>query len=266
MNRDPNALLAKMPWLAALCQPSAHSIELSSACGGAIDLSALDAALSGLDLTTFVPLPIRRAVRHRQLAWLGGRVCAERALQLLGVSSCSVPRGAEGEPVWPPGVAGSITHADSSAHALVVRRSDQAGIGIDSERVIDPATQQAVAAVCCSPSEQTAWLQGPDALAKTTVLFASKEAFYKAAWPALRRFIDFDEVEAHSWQTAQGRVLLRTTGRLPRAEFAATYCLDEARSMVHVSVHLEASLVARLAQTRPDGCAVERPLRVGGPA
>ena len=250
MHQDPDALLVKVPWLATLCGPPAHVIGLFGAQAASVELPALDASLSGLDLLPLLPASIRRAVRRRQIAWIGGRLCAERSLQLLGLLSHSVPRGPGGEPIWPQGVAGSITHTELSAHAVVVRRTDGAGIGIDSEHVVDPKTQQAVAAVCCNVIEQTAWLQGPDSLVRTTLLFAAKEAFYKAAWRALRRFIDFDEVAAHAWNAAAGTILLRTAPPLPKAEFEAAYRLDETLATAHVSVNLDASLVARLAEAR----------------
>jgi 4'-phosphopantetheinyl transferase EntD len=155
MHQDPDALLVKVPWLATLCGPPAHVIGLFGAQAASVELPALDASLSGLDLLPLLPASIRRAVRRRQIAWIGGRLCAERSLQLLGLLSHSVPRGPGGEPIWPQGVAGSITHTELSAHAVVVRRTDGAGIGIDSERVVDPETQQAGAAVCCNVSEQT---------------------------------------------------------------------------------------------------------------
>jgi enterobactin synthetase component D len=250
MHRDPNALLVKAPALAALCRPPEHWTALPGAQGASVGLAALEAAVSGLDLGSLLPVTIHRTVRRRQLAWIGGRVCAERSLQLLGFSTCSVPRGPDGEPLWPQGVAGSITHADLSAHAMVVRRNDGAGIGIDSEPIVDPTTQQAVAAVCCNPKERSAWLQGPDHLVKTTALFAAKEAFYKAAWPALRRFIGFDEVEAHAWHAATGVIALRTIGALPESTVDATYRLGECGKTMHVSISLDAPFVERLTQVR----------------
>jgi enterobactin synthetase component D len=247
---DPDPLLAKVPWLAAHCGPPAHVTGLFGAQGASVELPVLEDALSALDLRPLLPASIRRAVRRRQIAWIGGRLCAERSLQLVGLPSHSVPRGPGGEPVWPQGVAGSITHTELTAYAVVVRRTDGAGIGIDSERVVDQESQQAVAAVCCNVSERTAWIQGPDAFVRTTLLFAAKEAFYKAAWPALQRFINFDEVAAHGWDTIGGTILLHTTSALPKAEFEAAYCFDEALATVHVSVNLDASLVTHLAEAR----------------
>ena len=133
MHRDQDALLVKVPWLAALCGAPAHLIGICGAQAASVELPALEVALSALDLTPLLPASIRRAVRRRQIAWIGGRLCAERSLQLLGLSSHSVPQGHGGEPIWPQGVAGSITHAELSAHAVVVRRTDGAGIGIDSD-------------------------------------------------------------------------------------------------------------------------------------
>jgi enterobactin synthetase component D len=267
MERDLNALLVKAPSLAALCGPPAHLGGAAGTQSSSVQLPSLEAALSALDASALVPDSIRRAARRRQIEWIGGRLCAERALQLLGLPFQAVSGGPSGEPLWPRGVAGSITHAESSAHALVMRRSDGAGIGIDSERIVDPQAQQAVAAVCCDANERAAWLRGPDAPVRATLLFAAKEAFYKAAWPALRRFIEFDEVEAHAWDEPGGTIVLRTAPTLPDAQVRAVYRIDEARSTVHVCVHLDASLVHRLAQARDrsHGAGIGFPRRRHGP-
>jgi enterobactin synthetase component D len=250
MEQDLNALLVKVPSLATLCGPPAHRSSVADTQSSSVELPSLDADLSALDARTLVPDSIRHAVRKPQIEWIGGRLCAESALRLLGPPFHAVPRGPRGEPLWPQGVAGSITHEESSAHALVMRRSDGAGIGIDSERIVDPQAQQAVAAICCNANERATWLQGPDALVRTTLLFAAKEAFYKAAWPALRRFIEFDEVEVHASNVPDGTIVLRTSTTLPDAQLQAIFRIDEARSTVHVCIHLDASFVHRLTQAR----------------
>jgi 4'-phosphopantetheinyl transferase EntD len=48
-------------------------------------------------------------------------------------------------PVWPDGVVGSITHTGDFAAAAVAWAADIAGLGIDSEQVIDPAAARDIA-------------------------------------------------------------------------------------------------------------------------
>jgi enterobactin synthetase component D len=189
-------------------------------------------------------------VRARQVGFVGGRLCAEQALALLGLPACGVPRGDAGEPLWPHGIAGSITHTDVAAHALVLRGAGCAGVGIDSQAVVDAQAGADVASLCCSPAERAAWLHGTDALLRTTVLFAAKEAFYKAAFPIVRRFIDFDEAEAVRWDAANGTVTLRADARLApaRPEFVAHYRVEAA--VVHASLLLDEASAGGL---RPAG-------------
>jgi enterobactin synthetase component D len=215
--------------------------------GAALDLAVLAKALSSHDFAALLPTALRRAVPRRQLAWLGGRLCAERALEQLGVCDAGVPRGAHGEPVWPAGIAGSITHTEALACAVVTRRADQAGLGIDSEMLVDTDAQQAVAAVCCTPLERDKWLRGPDVQIRTTLLFAAKEAFYKAAWPAVRRFVDFEEAVVDGWDPASRSLALRLGPTMVPAVVTARYRVDEVRAVVHVRVTLDEALVARLA-------------------
>ena len=104
-----------------------------------------------------------------------------------------------------------------------------------------------VAGVCRSATERAAWLSGPDAALRTTILFAAKESFYKAAYPSVRRFIDFDEVDAVAWDDAGGTLVLRPRERLaaPGMLVAAHYRVD-ATAEVHARVVLDTALAAGL--------------------
>jgi len=235
----------------ALFRPSAHVLDIAGdahdLAGASLPLAALDAALGASAFATLLPPALQRSVRRRQLGWIGGRLCAERALAALGQPHRGVPRGDGGQPVWPPGIAGSITHTDAAAHALVVGRADCAGVGIDSERLLGAAGYADVASVCCSAAERAAWLAGPDAALRTTILFAAKESFYKAAYPTVRRFIDFDEVDAVAWDVASGSLVLRPHERLaaPGTLVTAHYRIDDG-SEVHAAIVLDAALAGRL--------------------
>lgn len=253
--RLTEALQAVAPRVAelgeALFWPSAHihgaDLNAKDFAGFSLPLAALEDVLGASAFATLLPPAAQRMLRRRQLGWIGGRLCAEHALKVLGQLHCGVPRGDGGEPVWPAGITGSITHTDFAAHALVLRRADCAGVGIDSERTLDATEQADVASVCCSAAEREAWLGGPDAALRTTILFASKESFYKAVYPTVQRFIDFDEVDAVAWDAAGGTLVLRLDERLADRNtlVTASYRVDAA-SDVHASVVLGAAHTALL--------------------
>lgn len=71
---------------------------------------------------------------ERKNEFTAGRRAASQALRLLHVSNERVERGLQGEPVWPGGVVGSISHSDSLAVACVGRTSGFASLGVDLER------------------------------------------------------------------------------------------------------------------------------------
>ncbi len=230
-----------------LWRAPAHVFALDAIAHSACSLSlrALDAALQGVTLAPALPKTMRNAARRRQLSFIGGRLCAERALAQHGASDAVVGQGSAGEPLWPATLRGSITHTDTSAHAVVLAGEQWSGIGIDSELVA--ATGDEIVAVCCTATERRSWFGSvPDPL-RATLLFSAKEAYYKAVYPSVRGFVDFTEVEVRSWDTARGELALYPVadgplaGMLPRAD--ARYRLDlSATPCVHAAVVLHSSL------------------------
>jgi 4'-phosphopantetheinyl transferase EntD len=55
---------------------------------------------------------VARAVGKRRREFSTARACARDALVELGEPPQAIPTGPKGEPLWPPGVVGSITHCD----------------------------------------------------------------------------------------------------------------------------------------------------------
>src|SRR5688500_4932672 len=66
-----------------------------------------------------------------------GRRCASEAMARLAptLADVVVPRGEHGQPLWPPGIVGSISHTGDVVWAAVARRRHAAGLGIDVERI-----------------------------------------------------------------------------------------------------------------------------------
>ena len=56
---------------------------------------------------------------NRQWEFTAGRLCAVQAIRGLGGSETEIPVGERGEPIWPKGFVGSITHTQGYAAAAV---------------------------------------------------------------------------------------------------------------------------------------------------
>ena len=139
---------------------------------------------------------VARAVVARKREFATGRACARRALADLGFSPRSVPAGSAGEPCWPSGVVGSITHCEGYRACAVASNSSFLAIGIDAERN-RPVTDRVLAAVA-SEKEMTMVcrldrLDGE--ISWTALLFSAKEAVFKALFPLTRRRFGFAAAE-----------------------------------------------------------------------
>ena len=73
------------------------------------------------------------AVEKRRREFALGRACARAALAQLGIHDAVIGRGPDAAPLWPAGIAGSITHTDGYACAVVSR--ERRAIGVDAERI-----------------------------------------------------------------------------------------------------------------------------------
>lgn len=125
-------------------------------------------------------------VRRREYS--SGRRVARYALGMLDVHGSAVSARSRA-PIWPPGIVGSITHSRILALAMVGRSRDVAGIGIDLElqqRVTDQLARRVLLA------RERERLAEPD---WPTMLFAAKEAVYKAVNPLIGEYLAFTDVE-----------------------------------------------------------------------
>lgn len=135
---------------------------------------------------------MRGAVPARRREFALGRGMARAAMQALGLRGCAIPMADDRAPVWPDGVAGSISHGGGLCLSVVSADPCVAAIGID----VDSATALAedLWPVVCDASERN-WLAGQPAcdrgrLAK--LIFCAKEAAYKAQYPLSGRLFGFD--------------------------------------------------------------------------
>ncbi len=136
------------------------------------------------------------AVDKRVREFTTARACARRALAALGAPADEVPAGPKGEPIWPAGVAGSITHCDGFRAAAVARTAEVVSVGIDAEpnAPLPPGLLPDVA----GPDEigHLRSLAAHDpSVAWDRLLFSAKESVYKTFFPLAGRWLGFEDAE-----------------------------------------------------------------------
>ena len=137
---------------------------------------------------------VSKAVVSRRREFATARTCARTALGRLGLPAVAIPVGPKGEPLWPPGAVGSITHCDGYRACAVARMEDLVTIGIDAEP--HAKLPDGLLADIARPEE----LPGLRELAHREplvhwdrVLFCAKEATYKAWYPLAQRWLGFED-------------------------------------------------------------------------
>ena len=117
-----------------------------------------------------------------------------RGARGLGLPPSPLGSGTKGEPLWPPGVVGSITHCEGYRACAIARSSSALMLGIDAERNA-PLRDGVWEEVAHGRERQ---LRGADAgggYHLDATLFSAKEAIFKAWYPLARRWLGFGDAE-----------------------------------------------------------------------
>jgi 4'-phosphopantetheinyl transferase EntD len=132
-----------------------------------------------------------RVMNSRVKEFTTARTCARRALLKLGLPPSPILRGPHREPLWPPGVVGSITHCNGYRAAAVAKQQDVLTVGIDAEIHDElPAGVLEQALV----DEERYWLaQAPEGIHWDRLIFSAKESVYKAWFPLTGRWLGFED-------------------------------------------------------------------------
>jgi 4'-phosphopantetheinyl transferase EntD len=157
---------------------------------------AVEARHDPTDVTLFPEeqAVVGRAVEKRRREFTTARMCARTALFELGFPAVSIPTGEHGEPQWPAGVVGSITHCDGYRASAVGRLEEIVTLGIDAERhaalpaglLGDIARREELPSLRRLESERSDvhW---------DRLLFSAKESVYKAWFPLAKRWLGFED-------------------------------------------------------------------------
>jgi len=140
------------------------------------------------------------AVVKRRREFTTVRVCAREALLGLGFDPAPLVPGQGGAPVWPQGIVGSMTHCQGFRAAAVANSDEVEAIGIDAEPNA-PLLPEVLAAIA-SPDE-IRMLRDMGSrycgVALDRLLFCTKEAVYKAWFPAHGYYIPPSQIRVDLW-------------------------------------------------------------------
>ena len=149
----------------------------------------------------------------RRRASGAARQVARALMARLGYAQLSILKSASGAPIWPAGLCGSIAHDDRVAVAALGLRRDIAAVGIDVEPTVP------------LPADMLDLIATPDELRTIAddplggkLLFAAKEAVYKAVHPLDGVFLEFHDIAVD----LAGRTATTRTGRV----LSLRYCLS----------------------------------------
>lgn len=134
------------------------------------------------------------AVEKRRQEFTTARECARAALADLGFRPAPILAGQRGEPLWPDGIVGSLTHCDGYRACAVARSSEIVTVGIDAEPnaalpeglLSDIARPEELPSLCrlARDSPRVHW---------DRLLFSAKESVYKAWFPLAKRWLGFEQ-------------------------------------------------------------------------
>jgi 4'-phosphopantetheinyl transferase EntD len=134
------------------------------------------------------------AVEVRRLEFVTARACAREALAQLGLPAQPIPVGGRGEPLWPAGVVGSITHCAGYRACALAPTSALLTIGVDAE-VDDPLPDGLIGDIALPEEER--WIEAAAAadpgVSWDRLLFSIKESIYKAWFPLTQSWLGFED-------------------------------------------------------------------------
>jgi 4'-phosphopantetheinyl transferase EntD len=119
-----------------------------------------------------------------------GRQVARRALGELGLEPRALERDADGVPVFPSGLVGSITHTGRShTFAAAAVLPGARGLGLDAETLRELGPE--IGARIFGREELADFAKRPSL---ALIGFSAKEAYYKCVFPSLRQVLEFHDV------------------------------------------------------------------------
>ena len=148
------------------------------------------------------PEQLRQWVKKRQAQFLAGRIAAKNALSFMNLIDQSVAIGKHREPIWSKGIVGSISHSNNFSIAAVLNKTNMIkGLGIDIQEVIKQKEKERIQDIILSSQDQLLFHKIKKNVPENyllTLIFSAKESFFKAVFPEVKKYFNFNEVSVQS--------------------------------------------------------------------
>jgi len=182
---------------------------------------------------------VRGSMDKRVKEFTAGRLCARRAMSILGLSETPLLSGSDRVPLWPDRVVGSISHTDGYCIAVVGARTSFAALGVDAERVgrVEVALWRTV--FCEEEIEWLLTLDNATRVEMATIIFSAKEAFYKCQYGITRSWLGFEDV-AVEVMDGMFRISIRNKHSSIAAKltsFSGRYARDAGVVITGIAIH-----------------------------
>lgn len=131
----------------------------------------------------------------RQMEFFTARWCARKCLNILGSDSRqSILIEKNGEPIWPKGVTGSISHSQGIFCASAALITHYSSLGIDIESIRNKISDDAFNLIV--NDDEADWLSRihEDIDFFRLLIFSAKESLFKLLFPLVKKRFYFDAV------------------------------------------------------------------------
>lgn len=156
------------------------------------------------------PAHLNKAVAKRRAEYLASRLCVRAALRQFGFDDFLLTNDADRAPVWPEGIAGSLSHTRACISLLLADKVTGKQPGVDCEEIMRPEAAEEMREMIINEREhgilQSSGVPFATAL---TAAFSLKESLYKALFPLFRQFMHFNEAEIIACRAGLTNVTLR---------------------------------------------------------
>jgi len=134
---------------------------------------------------------LSKAVNKRLAEFLAGRYLAQQVLAYMQAQNYQVGIGKHRCPIWPDGIVASISHHQQQAICVASDTLDY--LGIDLENIMSSDTAQQVQSTVAGVDELALVTRAglPQTVA-VSLIFSAKESLFKAIYPRVGCYLDFD--------------------------------------------------------------------------
>ncbi len=130
----------------------------------------------------------------RRTEFLMGRAAAVQALNKLNLHRSAILKGTKGEPLWPPGICGSISHSANFAVAAASMNKHTTALGIDIQQYKNLPSPNIFEKVLTKTEMVRFNLQNHKDQLDALRVFSAKEAIYKAISPLVKHRLSFKDI------------------------------------------------------------------------